>query len=118
MKRKNLWIAAVVLAVVALLAWRWVGRTPSNAADSQVAEAAATTIQVAVAKVERRQLGNTLTIAGEFKPFQDVEVHAKVAGYIRKINVDVGDHVKDSTDAEYQYRLTQIVLAFTMSAPK
>src|ERR1700732_820341 len=35
-----------------------------------------------------------LTIAGEFKPFQDVEVHAKVAGYIRTINVDVGDHVK------------------------
>src|SRR6202047_3990549 len=35
-----------------------------------------------------------LTIAGEFKPFQDVDVHAKVAGYIRSINVDVGDHVK------------------------
>ena len=51
--------------------------------------------QAAVVRVERRQLGNTLTIAGEFKPFQDVEVHAKVAGYIRKINVDVGDHVKE-----------------------
>jgi hypothetical protein len=24
----------------------------------------------------------------------------------------------ESTDAQYQYRLTQIVLAFTMSAPK
>jgi RND family efflux transporter MFP subunit len=36
-----------------------------------------------------------LTIAGEFKPFQDVDVHAKVAGYIRKIYVDVGDHVKE-----------------------
>jgi RND family efflux transporter MFP subunit len=35
-----------------------------------------------------------LTIAGEFKPFQDVDVHAKVAGYIRTIYVDVGDHVK------------------------
>src|ERR1700732_1051393 len=35
-----------------------------------------------------------LTIAGEFKPFQVVDVHAKVAGYIRSINVDVGDHVK------------------------
>jgi RND family efflux transporter MFP subunit len=36
-----------------------------------------------------------LTIAGEFKPFQDVDVHAKVAGYIRTIYVDVGDHVKE-----------------------
>jgi RND family efflux transporter MFP subunit len=39
-------------------------------------------------------MDSTLTIAGEFKPFQEVEVHAKVAGYIRRIYVDVGDHVK------------------------
>jgi RND family efflux transporter MFP subunit len=45
--------------------------------------------------VERRSFDNTLTIAGEFKPFQDVDVHAKIAGYIRKIHVDVGDHVKE-----------------------
>jgi len=49
----------------------------------------------AVARVERRNMGSTLAIAGEFKPFQDVDVHAKVAGYIRKIYVDVGDHVKE-----------------------
>jgi RND family efflux transporter MFP subunit len=45
--------------------------------------------------VERRTIANTLTISGEFKPFQDVDVHAKVAGYIKKIYVDVGDHVQD-----------------------
>jgi RND family efflux transporter MFP subunit len=39
--------------------------------------------------------GSTLAIAGEFKAFQDVDVHAKVAGYIRKIYVDVGDRVKE-----------------------
>jgi RND family efflux transporter MFP subunit len=44
--------------------------------------------------VQRGPIQNTLTIAGEFKPFQDVDVHAKVAGYIKKIYVDVGDHVK------------------------
>src|SRR6202040_2385694 len=49
----------------------------------------------AVARVERRNVGSTLAIAGEFKPFQDVDVHAKVAGYIRKIYVDVGDHVQE-----------------------
>src|SRR4029077_19158247 len=32
---------------------------------------------------------------GEFRPFQDVDVHAKVAGYIKVIYVDVGDHVKE-----------------------
>jgi RND family efflux transporter MFP subunit len=49
----------------------------------------------AVARVERHNLGSTLAIAGEFKAFQDVDVHAKVAGYIRKIYVDVGDRVKE-----------------------
>jgi len=48
----------------------------------------------AVARVERQNMGSTLTIAGAFKPFQDVEVHAKVAGYIRTIYVDVGSRVK------------------------
>ena len=49
---------------------------------------------VAVARVQRGDLSNTLSIAGEFKAFQDVDVHAKVAGYIKVIYVDVGDHVK------------------------
>jgi RND family efflux transporter MFP subunit len=33
-------------------------------------------------------------VAGEFLPFQEVQIHAKVAGYIRKIHVDIGDHVR------------------------
>jgi RND family efflux transporter MFP subunit len=33
-------------------------------------------------------------VAGEFQPYQEVELHAKVSGYIRKINVDIGDRVK------------------------
>jgi RND family efflux transporter MFP subunit len=45
--------------------------------------------------VERHAIANTLTIAGEFKPYQEVEVHAKVAGYIRTIYVDVGDRVRE-----------------------
>lgn len=49
----------------------------------------------AVVKVDRRNLGTPLTLAGAFKPFQDVDVHAKVAGYIKTIYVDVGSHVKD-----------------------
>ncbi len=48
----------------------------------------------AVAHTERLRVGTTLTIAGEFKPFEDVDVHAKVAGYIKVIYVDVGSHVK------------------------
>ena len=46
-----------------------------------------------VVRVGRRPLSNRLEVAGEFLPFQEVEIHAKVAGYIRKIYVDIGDRV-------------------------
>ena len=49
---------------------------------------------VAVAPVEWGSLVNSITLSGEFRPFQQVDVHAKVAGFIRKIYVDVGDHVE------------------------
>jgi multidrug efflux pump subunit AcrA (membrane-fusion protein) len=94
MTKKNVWIALAVLAAVVLFAWRWMARVPSEADDPNHSESGASIPEAAVVRAERRPLGNILTIAGEFKPFQDVEVHAKVAGYIRNINVDVGDHVK------------------------
>ncbi|HEY7288781.1 MAG TPA: efflux RND transporter periplasmic adaptor subunit [Vicinamibacterales bacterium] len=49
---------------------------------------------VAVARVERGDLTERLTLAAEFRPFQEVDVHAKVAGYVKAINVDVGDRVR------------------------
>ena len=33
-------------------------------------------------------------VTGEFRPYQVIDVHAKVAGYLKKISVDVGDRVK------------------------
>lgn len=95
MSRKTLWITGAGVAVFILLGWRWMGRTPSEAANPDYSDRGTAITEAAVVRVERRSLGDTLTIAGEFKPFQDVEVHAKVAGYIRTINVDVGDHVKE-----------------------
>ena len=47
-----------------------------------------------VAAVTRGDLSSTLTVAGEFEPYQEVELHAKVSGYVRRINVDIGDRVK------------------------
>jgi RND family efflux transporter MFP subunit len=48
---------------------------------------------VAVAKVTTENLSHDLALTAEFKPFQEVDVMAKVAGYIKNINVDVGDRV-------------------------
>jgi RND family efflux transporter MFP subunit len=95
MNLKKILLIGVVLLAIGLFAWHWLGRTPTEADDPNHPATGTGQTMAAVARVERRNLGNTLTIAGEFKPFQDVDVHAKVAGYIRKIYVDVGDHVKE-----------------------
>jgi len=48
----------------------------------------------AVVKVARGNIADSLEIASEFQPFQEVDVYAKVSGYIQKLNVDYGSHVK------------------------
>lgn len=50
--------------------------------------------RVAVVKVTRRDLTSKLQIASEFQPFQEIDVFAKVSGYIQKLNVEWGMHVK------------------------
>jgi RND family efflux transporter MFP subunit len=42
----------------------------------------------------RGSVNETLSIPAEFRPFQEIDVHAKVAGYVKEIKVDVGDRVK------------------------
>ena len=71
MAKKKLWAAVGVLAVVVLLICRWMGRAPTEADDPNHSESGANIAEAAIVRVEQRALGNTLTIAGEFKPFQD-----------------------------------------------
>lgn len=94
MSKKIQFIVAgvAVLALAALwLGWRH-GKTEADSPDR--ANRSHGEVVAAVVKVERRDLGVALTLAGAFKPFQDVDIHAKVAGYIKQIYVDVGSHVK------------------------
>lgn len=49
---------------------------------------------VPVAVVGPATLKNDVVLSAEFQPFQDVDVMAKVAGYVRSIGVDIGSHVK------------------------
>ncbi|HTF61784.1 MAG TPA: biotin/lipoyl-binding protein, partial [Edaphobacter sp.] len=55
---------------------------------------AAETSAASVARVARENLSSTLTVAGQFQPYQEVDLHAKVSGYVRHINVDIGDRVR------------------------
>jgi RND family efflux transporter MFP subunit len=96
MTRKTKIVLGFVAALIALTAaWRWLGHSRTEASDPESTSGESGEVIAAVAPVQRGTIENTLTIAGAFKPFQEVDIHAKVAGYIRKIYVDVGDHVKD-----------------------
>lgn len=70
----------------------------NNGSQAKASEGQAESAQSApiapIAVATRTPLTNTLDVAGEFVPFQEVELHAKVAGYIKHINVDIGDRVK------------------------
>src|SRR5579859_5285034 len=91
-KKSKLVIAGLgFLGLVALWAgWRH-GKTEADGADPAGKTHGETV--AAVVKVSRGKLGAPLTLAGAFKPFQDVDVHAKIAGYIKTISVDVGSRV-------------------------
>jgi multidrug efflux pump subunit AcrA (membrane-fusion protein) len=49
---------------------------------------------VPIATAEPTTLANDLTLSAEFKPYQEVDVMAKIAGYVKNIRVDIGDHVQ------------------------
>jgi RND family efflux transporter MFP subunit len=64
--------------------------------DVQAGAAAAPEIPtVAVARAATADLSRDLILTAEFKPFQEVDVMAKVSGYVKEIRVDVGDRVKE-----------------------
>ncbi|MDB5977471.1 MAG: efflux transporter periplasmic adaptor subunit [Nevskia sp.] len=47
-----------------------------------------------VAAVGRRDIRQQIEVPGEFRPYQEVDVDAKVRGYVSKLHVDIGDTVK------------------------
>lgn len=77
---------AVLTAVAAA------GCTPPDA--RAVDRAAPDAPTVAAVRIGRGEVRQVLTVAAEFRPFQEIEIHAKVAGFLKSIYVDVGDRVK------------------------
>ena len=84
-----LFVSALVVAALTVFAIWFFHRDRSEPAD-----VSATTLPTAsVAPVARASISHSLNLAGEFQPYQVVDVHAKVSGYIRHIYVDIGDKV-------------------------
>jgi RND family efflux transporter MFP subunit len=89
MSRRYALIAAGGLALIALIVVIEY-RVRDRDADPKAAEISAATVALA----RRGALSNTLTLAGQFQPYQEIEVHAKVSGYVQHIYVDIGDRVR------------------------
>ncbi len=90
--RKWLLVPAGMLVLLGVAAC---SRSTTNAAGSAThTEAVGDVPTVAVTRVVREDLSKSVDLTAEFLPWQDVEIHAKVAGYVKQINVDVGDHAK------------------------
>ena len=87
-KRTSLIVAAGItfLVLVGIVAYIVMNRHPEAHA------AAAPSAEVAVAA--RGDIAHTLSLAGQFQPYQEVDVHPKVTGFMVKINVDIGDRVR------------------------
>jgi RND family efflux transporter MFP subunit len=86
-KRFFLVMVAVAAACVAC------GVTACHSGSSGNEARAATIPSARVATAQRGDISHVLTLAGQFQAYQVVDVHPKVSGYMRRINVDIGDIV-------------------------
>jgi len=94
MDRRTGWKISTMLALLSFVAnTLLLVSCSSNPARNSPDPTAAPT--VAAAKVHRADLTRTLAVTAEFRPYQEVDVHAKVAGYVKHIYVDVGARVKE-----------------------
>ena len=82
--------ALLFVVAAAYLTFSCSKREPVQAGSAKAADIPT----VAVAMVSTEDLSRGLVLTAEFKPYQEVDVMAKVSGYIKEINVDVGDRVK------------------------
>jgi RND family efflux transporter MFP subunit len=65
------------------------GNTSKGAVDPRIVPT------VPVATATRANLSDDVALTAEFVPYQEVDVMAKVAGYVRTIRVDIGDRVRE-----------------------
>jgi RND family efflux transporter MFP subunit len=84
------WRVACVLALALIVIPVWRAST-SHAKPGAIAISRP---QVAVSKVTREDLAEELICNAELRPYQEIDLHAKVAGYLENITVDIGDRVQ------------------------
>ena len=80
-------LASIVVLVAVIFA-------ACSGSGNRRVQANASTVTVGVTKVARKSLGRQITLSSELVPFQEIDVYAKESGYVKKLLVDYGTHVK------------------------
>lgn len=93
MTRNRQWQIAGIAVLGVVLGWLVI-RHSKLEADSGKSGTEGPAPIAAVVKVERQDISSSLDIASEFLPFQEIDVYAKESGYIKKLHIDWGTHVK------------------------
>jgi RND family efflux transporter MFP subunit len=85
---------ALALVAAALLTMLSAGLASCNGGDTSKVEAEGPATTVGVTRVVKKSLGRQITLSSELVPFQEIDVYAKEAGYVKNLYVDYGTHVK------------------------
>src|SRR5437868_5072935 len=70
------------------------GRTPANTPPAPAASGAGAPLAVTVGKPERHELRRTVEQPGHIGAFAETSLLAKTPGFVKAVNVDIGDRVK------------------------
>jgi len=81
-------------AAISVLAIALPTLTSSCSSADRHVQASGPNLTVGITKVIKKSLGRDITLSSELVPFQEIDVYAKEAGYVKKLLVDYGSHVK------------------------
>src|SRR5271155_17552 len=89
------WTPVPALATVGLAFLLGLGLSSCGGGHNKQVEASAQQeVTVGVTNVIKKTLSQQITLSSELVPFEEIDVYAKESGYVQKLNVDYGTHVK------------------------
>ncbi|MFZ0418017.1 MAG: efflux RND transporter periplasmic adaptor subunit [Candidatus Sulfotelmatobacter sp.] len=81
-------------AIASLLTALGIGLASCSGGHNERVQASGPAVTVGVTRVVKKSLGRQITLSSELVPFQEIDVYAKESGYVKKLFVDYGTHVK------------------------
>jgi RND family efflux transporter MFP subunit len=89
--RAKRWCSLALAATLSAIA---IAASSCSGNSNERVQASGAVITVGVTKVTKKSLGREITLSSELVPFQEIDVYAKESGYVKKLLVDYGTHVK------------------------